>query len=440
MDPSRRPGPIAGACIVLALATLAPAAHADDLPKADAPRIAPEADAVLRRMADHFAKLRSFRVEDVRTSWIGPIPLTDTRSVAFERPNRFACVTRSSLFASEGIDAVSDGRALTVLVRPSGTYARATAPAAIVHAGNEHDDLAIYLIRDLQEEDFLVDLMAVEPYLLLKAGTREATYEGLEGEEGARTHHLRLRRYNNYQVHLWVDAEGDPLPRRATSRLIFNEEVAAMVGRPDPLEFTRSFRFRWWRANTDEASLFAIKPPATFREVASIPEVMGYDKPDESRRTRPWVVGRPAPAFRRPELGGGTFDLAEHRGEVVLLNFWSTCFEPCTEELRIVAEVAKEFRPKGATYRGINLGDREARIVEFQREQGLAFPVVLGTDGVMASSDEMDQLSMTALVDRGGVVRLIHRGFVADLKAKLTAELDALLAGRDPAAGPIEKP
>ena len=43
-----------------------------------------------------------------------------------------------------------------------------------------------------------------------------------------------------------------------------------------------------------------------------------------------------------PQLGGGEWKLADHRGEVVLINYWATWCGSCQEELSGLMQVARE--------------------------------------------------------------------------------------------------
>lgn len=63
---------------------------------------------------------------------------------------------------------------------------------------------------------------------------------------------------------------------------------------------------------------------------------------------RPDYVGRDrlAPDFDLPAIGGGRVRLAEHRGRVVVLNFWTKTCRPCLEEMPSLATLAAATRSR----------------------------------------------------------------------------------------------
>ena len=57
--------------------------------------------------------------------------------------------------------------------------------------------------------------------------------------------------------------------------------------------------------------------------------------------------GMPAPAVRAELLGGGTFDSAQQRGKVIVLNFWATWCKPCREEMPALDAFYRAHRAEG---------------------------------------------------------------------------------------------
>ena len=52
----------------------------------------------------------------------------------------------------------------------------------------------------------------------------------------------------------------------------------------------------------------------------------------EATNTPSPLLGKMAPPLRGHELGGGEFNLTQHRGQVVVVNFWASWCVACRQE------------------------------------------------------------------------------------------------------------
>lgn len=131
--------------------------------------------------------------------------------------------------------------------------------------------------------------------------------------------------------------------------------------------------------------------------------------------TRSVLVGRPAPELTGPTLDGGSFDLAQWRGQVVLVNVWASWCVPCRLEQPLLVSAYRELSPRGLQIVGINVRDEPEEAREFLQEFGQApWPSVQDPDGRRAVDWGTFALPETYLVDRRGTV-----------VAKAVGELDA---------------
>lgn len=131
--------------------------------------------------------------------------------------------------------------------------------------------------------------------------------------------------------------------------------------------------------------------------------------------TRSVLVGRPAPELIGPTLAGGSFDLAQWRGQVVLVNVWASWCLPCRQEQPLLVSAYRELSPRGLQIVGINVRDDPEEAREFLQEFGRApWPSVQDPDGRRAVDWGTFALPETYLVDRRGTV-----------VAKAVGELDA---------------
>lgn len=140
-------------------------------------------------------------------------------------------------------------------------------------------------------------------------------------------------------------------------------------------------------------------------------------------------VGAAAPDFSLPGLTGESIRLSDLRGQVVLVNFWTTWCPPCREEMPALQQVYERLGERGLVVLGVNwtqVDDPQA-VEPFARELGLTFPILLDRYG--AVSEELYQilgLPTSILIDRDGTVRLLRIG-VLDM-VELQTTLETLLA------------
>lgn len=119
------------------------------------------------------------------------------------------------------------------------------------------------------------------------------------------------------------------------------------------------------------------------------------------------LIDRPAPELAAETLDGDWFELADHRGDVVLVNVWASWCPPCVEEFPVLMDAARQLGPSGLHVVGINSQDREQAARDFLDEmdaEGL-FPHVADPDGQVAVGWGVFGLPETFVIDQDGLVR-----------------------------------
>jgi cytochrome c biogenesis protein CcmG, thiol:disulfide interchange protein DsbE len=128
-------------------------------------------------------------------------------------------------------------------------------------------------------------------------------------------------------------------------------------------------------------------------------------------------VNRPAPAIDLTTTEGGQINLAEFRGQVVLVNFWGTWCEPCKREMPALQAAYEQLNAEGLQVVGVNLADDEAtngtqieEIQEFLRQYGVTYPNGLDTEGSVTNAYRVFPLPTSFFIDAQGNIRYVHVG------------------------------
>jgi peroxiredoxin len=139
------------------------------------------------------------------------------------------------------------------------------------------------------------------------------------------------------------------------------------------------------------------------------------------------LLGQPAPDLVARSLTGQNVRLSEHRGEVVVVSFWSGACNTCRAQLEALDRIARTYGSAGLTVIGVNLDDNTQRAEKFARAQSVEFQLLVDTAKNIGRDFRVDRLPMLLFVDRSGVLRVAHREFRSRDEALYVRELRTLL-------------
>ena len=123
----------------------------------------------------------------------------------------------------------------------------------------------------------------------------------------------------------------------------------------------------------------------------------------------------PAPGFKLSARGGQTIDLAQFKGQVVMINFWATWCGPCRDEMPLLEDIYKKYKPMGFTMLGVNVEPNSKAAEEWlgKLAKPVSFPIAFDTDSKVSKLYKVAGMPNTVIVDRKGNVRVMHRGYKA---------------------------
>lgn len=146
---------------------------------------------------------------------------------------------------------------------------------------------------------------------------------------------------------------------------------------------------------------------------------------DKIKRTD---IGQPAPLFTQPDSEGKPVNLADFRGQYVLIDFWASWCKPCRAENPNVVKAYEKYKDKGFTVLGVSLDSQKARTAWLKaiEDDGLTWTNVADLNGwnnEAAVSYGIRAIPQNFLVNQQGVIVAKNiRG--EHLSAKLSELLD----------------
>lgn len=156
----------------------------------------------------------------------------------------------------------------------------------------------------------------------------------------------------------------------------------------------------------------------------------GYVSGDGSTKT--WAVGdRKGPV----ELSGTDYegqdqDVADWRGDVVVLNTWYAACPPCRAEAPDLVALAEDYADDGVRVLGLNSRDDAGAAQAFQRTFSVPYPSIDDTDGraglALQGVVPLNAVPTTVVLDRAGKVAARIVGLVD--ASTLRTVVDDLLA------------
>ena len=136
-------------------------------------------------------------------------------------------------------------------------------------------------------------------------------------------------------------------------------------------------------------------------------------------------VGSPFPGLATFSLEG---TLPPCEGRVVLVDFWATWCSPCKASFPFYSALQTELAPRGFTLIAVSVDEKVAPYEDFVKRFTPTFTTVRDADQKLVAFVQPPAMPTCYLLDRQGVVRLVHSGFHGDADGKkLRAEIIKIL-------------
>ena len=125
------------------------------------------------------------------------------------------------------------------------------------------------------------------------------------------------------------------------------------------------------------------------------------------------------------DMNGADVKLADHKGKVILVNFWATWCPPCLAEIPEFIKVYNEKKGEGFVILGVSTDDTADQLKAFASEKKVTYPLLLITPEVEDAYGPLFGLPTSILIARDGSVCKRHFGPMS--KEQLEQEIKPLL-------------
>jgi thiol-disulfide isomerase/thioredoxin len=128
---------------------------------------------------------------------------------------------------------------------------------------------------------------------------------------------------------------------------------------------------------------------------------------------------------------GSVQKLKDHRGKVVILDFWATYCPPCIEEIPHLMELQAKHGPENLVIVGLHVGGDEdqPKVPEFVERLKITYPLAY-PEGALTSFvfGQQTAIPQTAIFDRQGKLVKKIAGFNPEIKTELDNAVAAAVA------------
>ncbi|RBW49889.1 TlpA family protein disulfide reductase [Marinobacter sp. F3R11] len=139
------------------------------------------------------------------------------------------------------------------------------------------------------------------------------------------------------------------------------------------------------------------------------------------------AINVPAPDFTLESRSGDNVRLEDHRGEVVMLNFWASWCGPCRQEMPLMDDIYSRYQDLGFTILAVNVDENRDEALRFLDKVPVSYPVLYDPESSVSELYEVPAMPTTVMIDRDGKARYIHYGYKPGYEDDYEAQIRELV-------------
>ncbi len=112
----------------------------------------------------------------------------------------------------------------------------------------------------------------------------------------------------------------------------------------------------------------------------------------------------------------GLFEAEHYRGKVVYLDFWASWCTPCKESFPWMQQLHEKYEARGLKVVTINLDKTRGLADKFLLKHPVDLTVRFDPSGDLADKYQLAGMPMSYIIDRKGIIRHRHIGYIPGMK------------------------
>ncbi len=118
--------------------------------------------------------------------------------------------------------------------------------------------------------------------------------------------------------------------------------------------------------------------------------------------------------------------LADYRGQVVVLNFWSSWCVECYKEATLLERAWQDYKDQGVMFVGVDYLDTDKEALAYMEQYGITYPSGPDLGDIIADAYGLTGVPETFFIDQDGNINHVQIGPIQ--KPQLYGWLDKLIA------------
>ncbi len=176
--------------------------------------------------------------------------------------------------------------------------------------------------------------------------------------------------------------------------------------RPDATEYEQQATQNLATMIHTSTRYLASEPLINYARPAKLPISASKQTKKQLAKLRRYTKNPTPPPLNLKDLAGKPRSLQQHRGKVLVVNFWASWCPPCVHEMPSMETLYQRYPRSDFTILAVNMAEDHKTITEFiQNRVRVSFPILLDSDGKALQDWQVFAFPSSFVIDKQGKIR-----------------------------------